>query len=316
MKPILEVNNLTKIFMKNDGSQHVAVDHISFSVNEGEVFSFLGPNGAGKSTSINMMTTQMDPTESEIKIDGLDVSQSPAEVRSKIGVVAQHNNLDRGLTAYENLVYHGQYFGMSLTEAKERGQELLKEFGLWDWRDEYVAGFSGGMAQRLKIARAIMHRPKILFLDEPTTGLDPHYRDVLWEHVLKLNKENHTTIFLTTHYMEEPERFSDRVAIYNKGKIKAIGTIDELREQTPGEQAIYMTADFTKKQVEQLIHLDGVLKIHQTDEKSLVIYTQNHSALNHILNFVNQEGMNLTDIQLKQTSLDDIFIYFTTKEEA
>ncbi|MBN9303341.1 ABC transporter ATP-binding protein, partial [Dysgonomonas mossii] len=167
---ILEVKNLKKVYIKKNGDPHIAVNEISFELMKGEIVSFLGPNGAGKSTTINMITAQLTPTSGEILFQGQSLKDNPIFAKSKVGVVAQHNNLDRGLTARENLIYHGQYFGMSQAEAANRADELLESFGLTDWKNDYVKSFSGGMAQRLKIARAIMHQPEILFLDEPTTG--------------------------------------------------------------------------------------------------------------------------------------------------
>lgn len=317
MKSILKVVNLRKVFQKANGESHVAVNGISFDLKEGEIFSFLGPNGAGKSTTINMVTTQLSPTSGEVYIDGEEIKNNPIGARAKIGIVAQHNNLDRGLTAYENLIYHGRYFGMSEKEAKGRADVLLKDFGLADWKDDYVKSFSGGMAQRLKIARAIMHKPDILFLDEPTTGLDPGYREILWNHVLKLNKENKTTVFLTTHYMEEPERFSDRVAIYSKGEIKAIGTIDELKKEIPSENLIYLKVDkVTELFSKQLSKLATVKNIKVVNDKEYRIYpSESKQALTEIIQLFDHSVTKLENIQLSSTTLDDIFIHLTTDHE-
>lgn len=234
---ILDVKNLRKSFLQKNGHPVEAVKGISFQVERGEIFGFLGPNGAGKSTTIAMLTTGLAADGGEIFLDGKSVREDPVRARAKIGVVAQHNNLDRSLTARENLLFHGRYFGMERKEASNRADELLKEFGLWERRDDRVSSFSGGMSQRLKIARAIMHRPEILFLDEPTTGLDPNYREILWEQMLALNREG-TTIFLTTHYMEEPERFCRHIAIVNGGEIKAFGTSRELKALVPKETVL------------------------------------------------------------------------------
>lgn len=317
MDKLLEVNNLKKVFTKADGSSHTAVDDISFELKEGEIFSFLGPNGAGKSTIINMITTQLSPTAGTIKIDGQNIRENPAFARQKIGIVAQHNNLDRGLTALENMVYHGKYFGMDTAEAKKRAHSLLKDFGLSDWENDYVKSFSGGMAQRLKIARAIMHRPKLLFLDEPTTGLDPAYREILWKQVLDLNKKNNTTVFLTTHYMEEPERFSDRVAIYNGGQIRALGTIEELRQLVPTPSIIYLTVNQIPAGFEKLLQADStVKKVVKTDKKTLIVYPESHKqALNNVINLVDKQNISLENIQLSSTSLEDIYISLTENKE-
>lgn len=227
---VLEVKNLKKQYPTKNGTVD-AVKGISFHVNTGEIFGFLGANGAGKSTTINMVTTQLLPTSGQILYDGEDLTRNVAAIRRKIGVVAQHNNLERSLTAEENLYFHGRYFGMDRNEIQERSKELLNKFGLWDRRKDFVRSYSGGMAQRLKIAKAMLHKPEILFLDEPTTGLDPNYRKILWDQMLKMNREG-TTIFLTTHYMEEVENFCKHVAIMKKGDLLAYGTVKELEEQT------------------------------------------------------------------------------------
>ncbi|MCH4031624.1 MAG: ABC transporter ATP-binding protein [Lachnospiraceae bacterium] len=229
-KPVLEVRNLKKQYKTKNGTVD-AVKGISFQVKKGEIFGFLGANGAGKSTTINMVTTQLLPSGGQILVDGEDLTGNVAAIRRKIGVVAQHNNLERSLTAEENLYFHGLYFGMDERVIRERSEELLKKFGLWDRRKDYVKSYSGGMAQRLKIARAMLHDPEILFLDEPTTGLDPNYRKILWDQMLKMNKEG-TTIFLTTHYMEEVENFCQHVAIMKKGEMLACGTVQELEKKT------------------------------------------------------------------------------------
>lgn len=314
---ILEVKNLKKVYIKKNGEPHIAVNEISFELMKGEIFSFLGPNGAGKSTTINMLTAQLTPTSGEIFFQGQSLKDNPIFAKSKVGVVAQHNNLDRGLTARENLIYHGQYFGMSQAEAANRADELLESFGLTDWKNDYVKSFSGGMAQRLKIARAIMHQPEILFLDEPTTGLDPAYREVLWQQVLRLNKEFNTTVFLTTHYMEEPERFSDKVAIYNKGEIKAIGTVQELRELVPSQTIISITLDYvTDEIVDEVKKLPDVISLSVKDEKNFIVYAENSkTVLNELLVWIENKHLSLESINLSATTLDDIFIYLTTNDK-
>ena len=227
---VLEVRDLRKQYRTKNGAVD-AVKGISFNVEKGEVFGFLGANGAGKSTTINMVTTQLLPTSGQFIYDGQDLTGDVASIRRRIGVVAQHNNLERSLTAEENLYYHGRYFGMDPKTIRERSEELLNKFGLWDRRKDFVKSYSGGMAQRLKIARAMLHEPEILFLDEPTTGLDPNYRNILWDQMLKMNREG-TTIFLTTHYMEEVENFCRHVDIKKKGEMLAYGTVKELEEKT------------------------------------------------------------------------------------
>ena len=264
-----------------------------------------------------MLTTQLSPTSGEILFQGQSITDNPSLVRSKVGIVAQHNNLDRGLTARENLIYHGRYFGMSHQEVNRKADELLASFGLTDWQNEYVKSFSGGMAQRLKIARAIMHEPDILFLDEPTTGLDPAYREILWEHVLRLNKEKQTTVFLTTHYMEEPERFSDRIVIYNQGEIKAIGTVAELRELVPAKNVISITLNqITPRLINVIKNLPGVKEVFQKNEKSLVVYGDNsHTLLTEVISLIEKQAETLESINLSVTTLDDIFIQLTNQSQ-
>lgn len=316
MTTILSVKQLRKTFTKADGSTFTAVNNISFDVHRGEIFSFLGPNGAGKSTTINMITTQLTPTAGEILINGQAIQADPIQARRQIGVVAQYNNLDRGLTAYENLLYHGLYFGMTPTAAAQRATELLTAFGLSNWRDEHVASFSGGMVQRLKIARAMMHKPALLILDEPTTGLDPAYRDVLWEQVLRLRNENHTTVFLTTHYMAEPERFSDRIAIYHHGQIQALGTLEELKNLVPAQHRITATlATLPEAFVNQLQTDSQIKSVTRAGQQGLILYVQQQTDfLTRFLKLVAQAHLKLQSIQLNTTSLDDIFVYLTQKE--
>lgn len=224
---MIKVENLVKKF-----GDVVAVDDISFEVEAGEVFAFLGPNGAGKTTSIKMLTTLLKPTGGRITIDNLDPVTKPLDVRRRFGIVFQDPSLDQELTAFENMDLHGILYSVPRKVRYERIEMLLKLFELWERRDSYVKEFSGGMKRRLEIARGLLHTPKILFLDEPTLGLDPQSRNQLWTHVKKLNQEEGVTVFLTTHYMDEAERVAGRVAIIDHGKIVALGTPDELKKQT------------------------------------------------------------------------------------
>lgn len=305
---IIEVKHLTKTYHKNNGEAFDAVKDIEFSVKAGEIFSFLGPNGAGKSTTIGMLTAQKVPTAGTIKIAGKDLNKHFTELKSKIGVVTQHNNLDRGLTAKENLLYHARYFGMSDKEANERAEFLLEKFGLKSWENDFVKSFSGGMVQRLKIARAIVHNPEILFLDEPTTGLDPQYREILWEQMLDLNKAG-TTVFLTTHYMEEPERFSDRIAIYSKGEIKAIGTAQELKKFVPGHSIARVTgAILNESQVETLNNSSFIEKM-EVSYKAIVLYlSDGEQSKFDLLTWLANEKISYDSLNISSATLDDVFI--------
>jgi ABC-2 type transport system ATP-binding protein len=209
-----------------------AVDGVSFDVAAGEIFAFLGPNGAGKTTTIQMLTTLLTPTGGKIEIDGLDPRRSPHDVRSRFGIVFQDPSLDGELTAYENMELHGVLYHVPRRVRVERIQRLLTLFELWDRRDTVVKQFSGGMKRRLEIARGLLHTPKILFLDEPTLGLDPQSRNQLWTHVKHLNETEQVTVFLTTHYMDEADRVAQRIAIIDHGRIVAQGTSQELKAQT------------------------------------------------------------------------------------
>ncbi|MCB2292701.1 ABC transporter ATP-binding protein [Clostridium algoriphilum] len=310
---ILEVKNLTKKFQLSKERKIKAVNGISFEVKKGEIFGFLGPNGAGKSTTISMITTQKEATSGEILIDGQSFLDNPAQARRKIGVVAQHNNLDRGLTARENLIYHAKYFGIDDETANKRADEYLEKFGLTERQHDYVRSFSGGMAQRLKIARAIMHNPDILFLDEPTTGLDPSYRAVLWEQMLALNKAG-TTIFLTTHYMEEPEKLCDRIAIIDQGEMKAIGTGEELKALIPTNNIISIKlSDIKNEFVEQAKTLPEVENAAIQNGLLLLYMKQEHPDFNQILEWVKTLDTSLQNISLSTSTLDDVFIHLTGK---
>jgi ABC-2 type transport system ATP-binding protein len=209
-----------------------AVDGVSFRVSPGEIFAFLGPNGAGKTTTIQMLTTLLRPTSGSMALDGLDPVAKPLDVRRRFGIVFQDPSLDNELTAYENMNLHGVLYHMARRLRLERIEKLLTLFELWDRRHSLVKTFSGGMKRRLEIARGLLHTPKILFLDEPTLGLDPQSRNQLWTHVKHLNESEGVTVFLTTHYMDEAERVAHRIAIIDHGRIVAQGSAPELKQQT------------------------------------------------------------------------------------
>ena len=224
---MITVQNLVKTF-----GEFQAVKDISFDVRPGELFAFLGPNGAGKTTTIKMLTTLLRPTSGTIRIDGLDPDKHQHEVRRKFGIVFQDPSLDSELTAYENMELHGVLYGVPRKLRHERTEQLLKLFELWERRNDVTKKYSGGMRRRLEIARGFLHTPKILFLDEPTLGLDPQSRNQLWTHVKALNEAEQTTVFLTTHYMDEAERVATRIAVIDHGAIVAQGTPAELLAQT------------------------------------------------------------------------------------
>ncbi|WPV65990.1 ABC transporter ATP-binding protein [Chitinophaga sp. LS1] len=227
MKKMIEVVDLTKKF-----GDFTAVDHISFSVDENDIFAFLGPNGAGKSTCIKIMTTVASPSSGEVKINGFDVTKEKNQVRESIGVIFQDSTLDEDLTAYENLYYHAVLYKVPPAERKPKIEKLLDSMELLSRKDEFVRNFSGGMRRRIEIARGLLHDPKVLFLDEPTLGLDVQTRSFLWNHVKEVNKTMGLTIFLTTHNMDEAEKIATKVAIIDHGKILAIGTLEEIYKST------------------------------------------------------------------------------------
>lgn len=224
---IIEVNHLVKKFKKL-----VAVDKVSFSVKKGEIFAFLGPNGAGKTTTIRMLTTLLQPTSGTISVNGLNALSQPHAVRASFGIVFQDFSLDNELTALENLTFHAALYNVESKLARTRIDHLLHLVDLWDRRNDFVKTFSGGMKRRLEIARGLIHHPKILFLDEPTLGLDPQTRNKMWDYVRRLNKEEGMTVFFTTHYMHEAEKYAHRIGIIDHGKMITLGTAEQLRKKT------------------------------------------------------------------------------------
>jgi ABC-2 type transport system ATP-binding protein len=250
---MITVENLAKTF-----GELQAVKGISFDVRPGELFAFLGPTGAGKTTTIKMLTTLLAPTSGTIRIDGLDPAKHQHEVRRKFGIVFQDPSLDSELTGYENMELHGVLYGVPRKVRHERTETLLKLFELWDRRNDVTKKYSGGMRRRLEIARGFLHTPKILFLDEPTLGLDPQSRNQLWTIVKTLNESEGTTVFLTTHYMDEAERVAQRIAVIDHGAIVAQGTPAELLEQTKTDslEAAFLALTGSAIRDEQASNLD------------------------------------------------------------
>lgn len=238
MNSMIQVTNLTKKF-----NHFVAVDSISFRVEAGEIFAFLGPNGAGKTTTIKMLTTLLRPTSGRMELGGFDPVKNSNEARRSFGIVFQDPSLDDELTAYENLEFHGVLYGLPKKVRRTRIEELLNLVELWDRRNELVKKFSGGMKRRLEIARGLIHHPKILFLDEPTLGLDPQTRNHIWNYIQSLNQKEKITIFFTTHYMDEAEKAAGNLAIIDHGRIVARGSPSELKNQTrtPSLEEAFLT---------------------------------------------------------------------------
>jgi ABC-2 type transport system ATP-binding protein len=309
---IVEIEGLQKIY---DGRQRVvAVDGIDLSVREGELFGLLGPNGAGKTTTISICTTRALPTSGRVRIAGIDVVQTPAVARRFIGVVPQYNTLDRACTIFENINFHCLYFGFSRTEADDRTNQLLAQFHLTERAGAYPAQLSGGLAQRVQIARAIAHHPKVLFLDEPSAGLDPQSRIAMWDAVRNLREEG-ITVVLTTHYMEEADELCDRVAIIDHGKILVQDTPTALKGSV-GAQKVYelflRIQDNIPTLVQQLQRLAGVASAEPTAKGVRVLAHGAEGLLSDVVREADPYG--LRDLTITETSLETVFIRLTGRD--
>jgi len=301
MTNIIEVKDFVKKYDK-----FTAVDNVSFEVEEGSIFAFLGPNGAGKSTTINTLCTIFDKTSGTLIIDGKDVSQEKDAVRNVIGVVFQEPTLDNKMTVMENLIMHCHFYGISKSETAERIEFVLDLVDLLDWKKSMVSSLSGGMKRRVEIARSLLHYPKVLFLDEPTTGLDPQTRAHIWEYIVKLQKEKNITIFLTTHYMDETEICS-KVAIMDAGKIVAIDTPYRLKQQYTKDKAYITTGD--GEGLETLLDHAGF--IYRKKPGYYSIEVDNFPKLMEILS---EQKTEITDLEIKKGTLNDVFLEITGKD--
>lgn len=301
MRNIVEVTNFTKKY-----DQFLAVDNISFTVEEGAIFALLGPNGAGKSTTINTLCTIFDKTSGTLKIDDKDVSHDKNAVRSVIGVVFQEPTLDNKMTVMENLLMHSNFYGIPKAESTERIRFVLHLVDLWDWKKAMVSGLSGGMKRRVEIARSLLHYPKVLFLDEPTTGLDPQTRANIWDYIVKLQKEKNITIFLTTHYMEEAEICS-KVAVMDDGKIVAMDTPYKLKQQYTKDKT-YITCLDERALIERLERGKMLYK------KKTGYYSIEVSNLPYLLEMMCDLKESITDLEIKKGTLNDVFLEITGKD--
>lgn len=311
MSEAIVVRDLVKKF----GSL-VAVDEISFSVRKGEIFGFLGPNGAGKTTTINILVTLMKPTSGEAYVAGFSVTEEPVRVRERIGIVFQDTSVDRNLTGWENLYIHGLIYGLSGAELKKRIEEALEFAELTKFKDVEVKNYSGGMIRRLEIARGLMHKPEILFLDEPTIGLDPQTRARIWEYVEKLRDEGDVTVFLTTHYIEEAERLCDRVAIIDHGKIIAIGSPDELKSKV-GRDVLYVRFDDTSKAlplIEELLEEGVVTGYREVNGLFALSVTNASRAIPKVFESASRLGVRIGEVKYTQPALSDVFLHLTGRE--
>jgi ABC-2 type transport system ATP-binding protein len=287
-----------------------AVDDICFSVNKGEIFSFLGPNGAGKSTVINILITLLPLQKGDVRIAGYDLATQPEEVRRSIGIVFQDETLDRDLTVWETLEFHGRLYSMPRDERRQRIEEMIMLVELEDKRDVRTRNLSGGMKRRLEIARGLMTRPKVLFLDEPTIGLDTQTRMRLWEYIKKVNEAG-TTIFLTTHYMDEADQVSNWIDIIDKGKIIASGEPEKLKIAL-GRDMIYLETADDDRSIEILKSLKVVKDAKKSSKGLIVTITADGThCLPTIMEKLKDRGIGITGVNLKKPTLDDVFVHYT-----
>ncbi len=285
-----------------------AVKSVSFDVMKGEIFGFLGPNGAGKSTTINMLCTMLKPTGGSAHINGYDIATEKEQVRASIGIIFQENTLDEDLTAGENLMLHCKFYSVPKGERKDRIAEVLRMVELEDKEKIIVGTFSGGMKRRLEIARGLLHYPRVLFLDEPTVGLDPQTRAHIWDYIMKLKEREGITIFLTTHYMDEAE-FSDRVAIMDHGVIIALDTPDKLKSKIGGDVLELITEDNTAA-------IDEIRRVYsiKATESGKVITLTVEKGNEFLVNFVREFSTPIKSINLRRPTLNDVFLNMTGRE--
>jgi len=308
----IHTEDLTKIY---PGTDFAAVDKLNLDVKAGEIFGLLGPNGAGKTTTAGMLTTRVVPTSGRAFLGGIDVGAHPALAKQLSGIVSQQNTLDRQLTVWENLYFHGRLFGMGARESRRIADDLLEQFQLSRWAKASVYALSGGMAQRLMVARAIFHRPSVLFLDEPTAGLDPQSRLALWDLLGELHRAGQT-IMLTTHYMEEADRLCERVAIMDHGKILALDTPAALKLGVGADTIVTIkTAGDTERLRELLSQdVDGVTRTRVTDGVVQLHMKGNDRLVPSIVLAAERGGFDLVDVSISEPSLETVFINLTGKE--
>lgn len=290
-----------------------AVKGVSFKVKKGEIFAFLGPNGAGKTTTIHMLVTLLKPTSGTAKVAGYDIINEPHKVRKRIGIVFQDPSLDRELTAYENMYIHGEIYGLSGDKLKKKIIEMLKFVELEEFKDRQVKFFSGGMQRRLEIARALIHEPEVLFLDEPTIGLDPQTRAHIWEYIKRMKEEHEMTIFLTTHYMDEAEQLADRIAIIDHGKIIAEGTSEELKKLV-GNDVIYIRIANGKEGI-KCLNADFIRGCKILSDGRVRLEVANAAeALPKLFELAQQKGIKILEVTYHRPTLNDVFLYLTGRE--
>lgn len=308
MGEAIKAINLTKVFGKL-----VAVDHINFEVREGEIFGFLGPNGAGKSTTIKMLTTVLKPTEGTAIVNGYDIIKDPAKVRSSIGVVPQEFTADEDLTGWENIMMMAGLYGIRKDVARERAKELLDMVELTQAMNRKVETYSGGVRRRLEIAMSLINRPKILFLDEPTLGLDAQTRSAIWNYIMKLKREYGMTIFVTTHYLEEADLYADRIAIIDHGKILAIGSPKELKESIGGD-VVMLTTTSDEEAMKLLQNLDGVLDVKKVDGMLRIKVKHGEEMAPQILERLIKNGVKVSRMSITEPTMDEVYMEYTGRK--
>ena len=306
---MIKAINLTKKF-----GNFVAVDHINFEVYDGEIFGFLGPNGAGKSTTIKMLTTVLKPTEGTAIVNGYDIIKEPAKVRQSIGVVPQEYTADEDLTGWENIMMMAGLYGIPKSVAEERAKELLEMVELTYAANRKVSTYSGGMRRRLEIAMSLVSRPKVLFLDEPTIGLDAQTRAAIWQYIRKLKEEYDMTIFVTTHYLEEADMYGDRIAIIDKGKILAIGSPKELKERIGGD-VISLQTNNDEKALTVLSNLftDGILEVKKFQDGIRIKVKNGEEKAPAILEVLMKNGIKVTRMSITEPTMDEVYMEITGK---
>jgi ABC-2 type transport system ATP-binding protein len=308
---IIVTEGLTKRFPPDI----TAVDGLDLSVHAGEIFGLLGPNGAGKSTTIGMLTTRVTPTSGRAAVGGVDVIARPAVAKQVIGVVPQTNTLDRAMTVFENLEFHGRYFGMTKSDARREAREFLERVRLADRASAPVMALSGGMAQRLMVARAIMHRPQVLFLDEPTAGLDPQSRLALWEILREFHDEGQT-ILITTHHMEEADQLCDRVAIMDHGRILALDTPAGLKRSLGSATVVQITASGDLDKLAEQVHgaVPSARRPAIVDGQLIMAVDDASGMLPRVLAAAEEAGVTVTDLSISEPTLETVFINLTGKD--
>jgi len=305
---VIETFSLTKKF--ND---LIAVNNVSLKVREGEIFGLLGPNGAGKTTFISILCTLLKPTSGRAKVNGFDIEKEQNEVRRSIGIVFQDPSLDNRLTARENLEMHARLYGVPKEERKKRIEEVLKLVELEERANELVKNYSSGMKRRLEIARGLIHYPKVLFLDEPTLGLDPQTREHVWEYIKRLAERERITILLTTHYMEEADALCDRVAIMDYGKIIALGKPEKLKDKVGGD-ILVLEVKGKEKFLKEIRKIREIRKVHLIGNKISITVKNAERFAPKILEFARRNKIVVEAISIRKPSLGDVFLYYTGRE--